>query len=220
MCQDGGMIWECDQPNCGRAVCSVCLEVPEEELEKLKGPNVKFTCVRCHWSWGKSSIPYFVSAFLFLFYATKIYLIFLQGFTLNNKPMLKKFLNVRGTFEASIGATVHSPPTLLLHLCLHSIRHTAHFTIVDDLLSEYYSNSNALKVLDLPFNLGHDQAAIKWKSDTTKLVAGLSGFRHVVVFVTVHSVPENGDLWFGHNKAEEPCATQVGEVNNILFYFF
>jgi hypothetical protein len=66
MCQDGGELWECDTPDCQRAVCSRCVEVPAEEHSKLQAPNVTFTCLACHWSWKKPNTtptPYFVSAF-------------------------------------------------------------------------------------------------------------------------------------------------------------
>jgi hypothetical protein len=69
MCQDGGLIWECDESDCGRAVCSKCIEIPAEEMSKLEAPNVKFKCVRCHWPWegdSRKNEPYLVSALLFL----------------------------------------------------------------------------------------------------------------------------------------------------------
>jgi hypothetical protein len=112
MCQDRGDLWECDTPDCQHAVCGRCVEVPAEELSKLQAPNVTFNCVACHWTWGKSSTPYFVSAFLFLFiFILNIYIyIYLQGFTINGKPVLKSFLKVKGTFETSISAKVFSPP--------------------------------------------------------------------------------------------------------------
>jgi len=68
MCQDGGMIWECDQPIV--ACCMLChLEVPKEELEKLKGP-MSITCVRCT-GVGVKVVSLFCDAFLFFFNATK-----------------------------------------------------------------------------------------------------------------------------------------------------
>lgn len=221
MCQDGGMIWECDQPNCGRAVCSVCVEVPDGELHKLDRSGVKFTCVRCHWRWkSNTAVPYVVSAFSISFHVrTKLQLIFLQGFTINDKPVLSTFLKVRGAFETAIGATVHSPPTILLHLRHHSITNIAHFTIVGELLSEYYPHNDNLKVLDMPFNAGHDQAAVQWNRSATDRVAELSeGYSHVIVFVTTHSVPNNGDLWLGQDKAKkEDCATPANDVSVSLF---
>ena len=163
--------------------------------------------------------------YLFLFIFTLNYiLIFLQGFTIDGKPVLKKFLKVQGAFEASIGATVHSPPAILLHLRHHSITNIAHFNVVEELLSEYYPNNGPLQVIDMPFNAGHNQAVAKWSSDASKLVTGLTragGYRHVIVFVTTHSVPDNGDLWLGEDKAkEEPCAAPVGDVSISLFYQF
>ena len=80
MCQDGGLIWECDTPGCERAVCDQCIRVPPDELYKLQLPDVMFKCVSCHWDWGKGSgnkEPYVVSVFYVSFHVrAKMYLIF------------------------------------------------------------------------------------------------------------------------------------------------
>ena len=147
----------------------------------------------------------------------KINLFILQGFTHNGQPVLNKFLKVKGTFGTSISAKVYSPPTVLIHIRLQSIAHIAHFTIVDQLLSEYYSEDNPLTVFDLPYSIGHDQAATDWNSKVTKLVARLSSRRHVIIFITTHSVPENGDLWLGKDRKGDDIATTVGNVSDICF---
>jgi hypothetical protein len=86
LCQDGGNIWLCDEEDCGRGVCSNCIEIPVAELPKLKNPNVKFTCVPCHWlRCREESIVYYVSVctrfifyfiFIFIFIFLFIYLFF------------------------------------------------------------------------------------------------------------------------------------------------
>ena len=211
------MIWECDEGNCERAVCSNCVKIPSEELSKLRNPNVKFTCPACHWSWKDNSTPYLVSAFSV--YCTKMFLfIFIyKGFTIGGKPVLKTFLKVEGFFETSLSAKVISPPTILIHLRLHSIRHISHFTIVDQLLSEFYSD-NSLRVVDLPFDVGSNQAAAKWNDGITELVTGLPGYKHVVVFITTHTDPDTGDLWLGQDERGESCATTITNVSTGLSY--
>jgi hypothetical protein len=92
--------------------------------------------------------------------------------------------------------------------------------MVEGLLAEYYSAGNKLKVLDLPFNVGEDKAVAEWSKDATKLISELSGFRHVVVFVTMHSVPDNGDLWLGNNRSNKPCTALVDNMSANLFYHF
>jgi len=67
MCEDGGHIWECDEPRCEHAICDKCIEVLSEELRQLDEPNVKFTCVSCHWKMRSKSEAYFVSFFGFNF---------------------------------------------------------------------------------------------------------------------------------------------------------
>jgi hypothetical protein len=82
MCQDGGTIWECDESDCQRAVCSRCVQIPAEESGKLQAQNIKFTCISCHWKWGKGTDrqPYIVSAFyVSLHVRAKMYLNFYRG---------------------------------------------------------------------------------------------------------------------------------------------
>jgi hypothetical protein len=90
---------------------------------------------------------------------------------------------------------------------------------VDDLLSEYYHNDNRLEVIDLPFNVGQNQAMVKWNKNVQKLVKTLSGYRHVIVFITMHSTPNDGDLWLGLDERNEPCAAPVSNVSTNLFYY-
>jgi hypothetical protein len=133
--------------------------------------------------------------------------------------VLNKFLEVPGTFITSSNSTVHSPPTVLLHLRLHSIEHTAHFNVVEQLLSEYYFQGDTdLQVSDVPFNIGNAQALAEWNIEAGNLVAKLSGYTHVIVFITTHADPERGDLWVGHDNSG-PCAATVGDVSTCLFYY-
>lgn len=124
----------------------------------------------------------------------------------------------------SISAKVYAPPTILVHLRLYSITHTSHFKIVEDLLSEYYPinnpTNNPLTVIDMPFNVGNDRASAQWSSDVAARVADLSGFKHVIIFITTHSDPERGDLWLGQDERGEICAAPVGNVCNNIFYYF
>jgi hypothetical protein len=149
-----------------------------------------------------------------------MYLIILQGFTLNEKPVFNNYLKVNGCFQHSISGRVLSPPTILLHLYLHSIRHTAHFTMTEQLIAEYYSSTQQLKIITTPFNIGDELAVEKWARDTRRTVADLSGYGHVIVFITTHSVPENGDLWIGVDNHGESIAATVENVSTGLFYYF
>ena len=79
MCQDGGDIWECNKQGCGHAICSNCIKVSSNAVSKVKADNVKFKCVSCHWkiSQTNKNIPYFISAYLFIYFHIwdKIYLV-------------------------------------------------------------------------------------------------------------------------------------------------
>jgi hypothetical protein len=69
LCQDGGRLWVCQEDDCERAICSECIDIPDEELDKLEESSVRFTCVPCHWRTCRDeSRVYYVSVFcLYLF---------------------------------------------------------------------------------------------------------------------------------------------------------
>jgi hypothetical protein len=93
---------------------------------------------------------------------------------------------------------------------------------VEQVLTEYFIADNILKIMDMPFNVGHNRAATNWHNIVTKRVAALSGsgYKHVIVFITTHSDPRNGDLWLGKDEEGENCATTVTNVSTSLFYHF
>ena len=111
------------------------------------------------------------------------------------------------------------PPTLLLHFHFHTIHHISHFTMVDQLLAEYYQDDR-LWIIDIPFNVGHNEALDHWHREAAKLVASLSRYRHVIVFVTMHSDPDTGNLWLRQDEHSDTCAAMVGNVSTHLFYLF
>lgn len=112
-------------------------------------------------------------------------------------------------------ATVRSPPLIFLHFRLSSIKYTAHFTVVEQLMAEYYhEDESELLVIDLPFNFGSKKAIKNWKIEAANYMSGISQQSHVVVFVTTHSDPESGDLWLGYDdKKDKPWAAKVDEVS-------
>lgn len=134
-------------------------------------------------------------------------------------PVLKHFLKVKGTFETATNATVKSPPLILVHFHLSSIKHTAHFTIVEQLMAEYYhEDESELIVMDFPFNFGSDKDITKWNVEAAKSLAKISHYSHAVIFVTTHSDPDRGDLWFGYDEGT-PCAAKVGDVSGLFYHF-
>src|SRR5712675_606738 len=99
------------------------------------------------------------SFFFFFSCCIKIYLKYLQGFTMNGKPVLNNFLKVAGTFELTAGATVQSPPTILIHIKLKSIPYISHFTETREGLIEFYHNTNQLHIMEMPFNITNSRVA-------------------------------------------------------------
>lgn len=88
-------------------------------------------------------------------------------------------------------------------------------------MAEYYHEDDSqLRVFDLPFDVGLIQARGEWDMKARNLVDEISGYNHVVVFITTHSDPDTGDLWLGKDENNEPCAAEVGDVSTCLFYYF
>ena len=126
-----------------------------------------------------------------------------------------------GAFELSTNATVHSPPTILIHFRLLSLRRQAHFSVINDVLADYFSN-NKLKVIDIPFNINSTEDTDKWNKDANHLVQSLSlsQWHHMVVFITDHSDPDSGDLWLGVDEEGNSGSKEVGDVSVSLSYYF
>ena len=51
-------------------------------------------------------------------------------------------------------------------------------------------------------------------------MADLSGYNHVIIFITTHSDPDTGDLWIGEDKRNKPCSAKVSSVSTGLFHHF
>jgi hypothetical protein len=144
----------------------------------------------------------------------------LKGFTVNGHPILDKFLKVPGTFQSTTGASIQSPPTILVHVKLSTIPYTSHFTTTRDLLWEFYHNDNRLLVIDLAFNISTNKAVGKWRKCVEKEIAEAYGYSHVVIFATTHSVPDNGDLWLGEDDEGKRNAINVAKVSFFIFSFY
>jgi hypothetical protein len=110
-----------------------------------------------------------------------------------------------------------------MHFRLSTTSRVAHFTIVQELLAEYFeegSDSN-LHVVDLPISIEDDDDVAKWTSKAAERVRWITRRKreHVVVFVTTHSDPVRGDLWTkgSEDPDEDPCAVTVGQVSTGVF---
>ena len=122
-------------------------------------------------------------------------------------------------FEINTKAMVLAPHTLFVHFRFHSIKHIAHFTIVQQLLEEYYHGNKNLTVLDLPINVGDSQALAQWRSEAVKIMENLSQYQKVLAFITVHSDPDRGDLWVGQDDDDDgPSAITVDDISMGLFF--
>jgi hypothetical protein len=96
------------------------------------------------------------------------------------------------------------------------VKHLSHFSIVNNVLAEYYQ-MGGLQVVDLPFNLNTPEDVDEWNSGAGEVVARLSASHHVVAIITDHSDPDTGDLWLGVDEKGEPSAGEVEGVSAGLF---
>jgi hypothetical protein len=87
-------------------------------------------------------------------------------------------------------------------------------------LSEYYTNNDQLRIINMSFNILNGEAVEEWNIEATKVVAGLSSYSHVIVFITTHSDPDTGNLWIGEDKKKRPHSTRVSSVSTGLFSLF
>ena len=83
-------------------------------------------------------------------------------------------------------------------------------------------SSQFLVLVTGPEGIRDNDATAKWNMDVTHLMACLSQYvyKHVIIFITTHSVLENGNLWLGKDEDGANCATTVGNVSTSLFYHF
>lgn len=119
-------------------------------------------------------------------------------------------------FQSSTKANIYAVPTLLLHFWLSTIRHRAHFNIIEEALHDYYPANARLQSLDIPFNLSTDDAQLKWPSQAEKIMARVrsAGYKCIVAIVTNHTDDDHGDFWLGVNEdGDEPRAAAVEEVS-------
>jgi hypothetical protein len=92
--------------------------------------------------------------------------------------------------------------------------------LTEDLIEEYYTSEDELEICKIPFNIRDERGVAAWNRDAAKFVAGLSRYSRVIVFITTHSVPTNGDLWIGKDENDEGIAVTVDNVSTSLFYHF
>ncbi|KAI6018873.1 hypothetical protein EDC04DRAFT_2902068 [Pisolithus marmoratus] len=197
MCRDGGDVWICDEEECGRVVCYRCLVVPEDSMEKVRGSDVKFRCVTCHWQKTKGNPqPYFA------FYS--------KGETILSDPPL-----LLGGFQHSITSQVASLPAALVHLHLEALE-VGHSQVkmLHSFLENYFPKGG-YKFSQLGFDLATPESMEVYEKAASNLAQSLSPYSRVVLIITTHSDEERGDLFAGllHGEAVSSKVLEVLEIS-------
>jgi len=131
---------------------------------------------------------------------------------MDNVPILPTFLPMSGRFELGTCGCILSPTVLLIHFYLSLITSTFHAGIIHQSLLDYFPHSG-LDTLDVPFDLGTDEAATEYTHHATYLIEGLrQDYEYVLIILTDYSDADRGDLFVGADGSGCSAAARIDNV--------
>ncbi|KAG1728831.1 uncharacterized protein EDB91DRAFT_1160485 [Suillus paluster] len=134
---EGVSIYECNEPDCPRVMCTRCISIPSNCVQEVTQPGVKFRCIHCHTSSDKKSNQ------LTLYY----------GFFRDGEPVLPTFLEVCGQLEFSRRSQISSAPILIVHFKLAGCGATASpIDATHTFLAPYFPHGG-LRLVNVVFDL-------------------------------------------------------------------
>jgi len=87
-----------------------------------------------------------------------------------------------------------------------------HAGIIHQSLSDYFPHSS-LDTLDVPFDLGTDEAAAEYTCHATYSIEGLrQDYEYVLIILTDHSDEDRGDLFVGADGSGCSVAARIDNV--------
>ncbi|KIM58291.1 hypothetical protein SCLCIDRAFT_10278 [Scleroderma citrinum Foug A] len=175
--------------------------VPQEYRNTIRENGIHFQCVSCHWLLSqcqKVCKPY-------------------VGFTKDSAPILPTFLPVSGRFKLATCGHILSPSVLLIHFHLLLITSMFHVGIIYQSLADYFPHSS-LDMLDVPFNLGMDEAATEYTRHAANLIEGLrQDYKYVLIVLTDHTDEDRRDLFVGANESGCIAAACIDNFLDNIF---
>ncbi|KAG1900174.1 uncharacterized protein F5891DRAFT_1188872 [Suillus fuscotomentosus] len=142
LCQDGAdedhTIFECDEPDCPRVVCTRCISFPSKYSQELMQSDVTFRCLHCHTALDKKAhevTPY-------------------HGFFKDGNPVLSSFIRITGQLELSKRSQISMTPILIVHFRIIGCEKTVSpIDAVHGYLAPYFP-FGGLHLVDVVFDLG------------------------------------------------------------------
>ncbi|GLB39709.1 hypothetical protein LshimejAT787_0702190 [Lyophyllum shimeji] len=191
-CRNGGTVVDCS--TCKRVVCNNCIKFPSVINEKER-----FLCPVCHLI-RPGEKEWVIAPY--------------KGFIDSKEPT--PLISVPTTREAF--ALCSTPALVVISIRLASVdRISDSARVVFHNIAGYLPNRIAF--VDLPYDLGNDEAFEAYNKKIDALVerlekGDLKGFRNFAVYLTDHSDPERGDL---HFTVGGQGAAKVASVLEQLF---
>ncbi|KAI6024423.1 hypothetical protein EDC04DRAFT_2900067 [Pisolithus marmoratus] len=189
---DGGDMWVCDEKDCNRVVCHRCLIVSDESINKLKGDDINFMCVTCHWQKTKNDPKPYI------------------GFHSKGEPALSAPPIIPGGFQHVMTSQVAPLPTALVCVHLQGLdKHICHpqVAILHSFLKAYFPQKD-YNFSQLHFNLATPQSMEVYEKAASDLADTLSPYSRVVLLITTHSYEDRGDPFAGFRDGN-PVASKV-----------
>ncbi|KAI6139218.1 hypothetical protein BKA82DRAFT_23311 [Pisolithus tinctorius] len=122
-----------------------------------------------------------------------------SAFYSKGEPVLPNPPHLKGVFEHATASQVGQ----------------AQVNMLNDFLQAYFPNK-AYSFSKLPFNLATQDTQATYQKAATSLATSLSSYPRVVLFLTTHSDEDRGDLFAGYDEDNNPHASQVFQVLQLL----
>ncbi|KAG2138990.1 hypothetical protein DEU56DRAFT_330613 [Suillus clintonianus] len=209
LCRDGmgpaDFIYECDEPGCPHVMCTRCMVIPNDCLQDITQPDVKFRCIHCHTAFDKKSdefTPYY-------------------GFFKDGNPILSSFLPILGQLQLSKRSQISSTPILLIHFKLvGSGTPASPIDALHSYLSPYFPNGG-LRMVEMVFDLGTNFKIDDYSQRCETIVNDVMedrNYQTVSIAISNYTNDENGDPFLGYNKAKNGSyiATTVANFMDVL----
>ncbi|KAG1779365.1 hypothetical protein EV702DRAFT_1195328 [Suillus placidus] len=208
LCQDGvregeGCLYECDEHDCPRTICTQCISIPDGYAKYLQEPDVKFRCVHCHTVLSKKSnkvTPYY-------------------GFYKDAQPIFQSFLPIVGELAISKRSQISSKPVLILHFKVVGFENTASpVDAVYSYLRPYFPNGG-LRLAEVVFDLSTSCKTDKYSQLCEELMNDIMqdrDYQIVCLVITNHTNDENGDPFLGYAVGNSYVTDTIPEFMSAL----
>ncbi|KAI6038137.1 hypothetical protein EDC04DRAFT_2604235 [Pisolithus marmoratus] len=206
LCHDGSKVLFCCD-FCPRVVCQRCLGLAEVNPDLLAA-DVTFKCPGCH-ELGERDAQCKLSP----------YHAFMRNVDGRSTRVLEGPIIIRGVCERVSKTQVCAESTLILHLVCVGMDHSGSLPKLLHTSLEDYHTEDSLVYEEVFFDFGTDKKLRQWNRQASVLGARLAArnFGRKIIFITVHSEINRGDLFAGKDKAGGDVAMEVEDFMKCIF---